>query len=75
MTYRTLDEIRANAPGLLTLRIQELEYEHGGLRAAARYLGVSAPYLGRLRDGKYDKPDKKILDKLGLVRKVTYTRK
>lgn len=60
---------------LLTQRIKEMESEHGGLRAAARHLGVSASYLGRLREGKYDKPDKKILDKLGLTRKVIFARK
>jgi hypothetical protein len=36
-------------------------------------LGVSAPYLGRLKEGKYDKPSKEILDKLEIERTVLYT--
>jgi hypothetical protein len=58
---------------MLTKKINQLITQHGGLRAAARYLGVSAPYLGRLKEGKYDKPSKEILDKLGIERTVLYT--
>lgn len=60
------------AKGMLGLRIKDLQAAHGGLRPLARALGVSPSYLGRLRDGRYDKPSDEILKKLGLERLVLY---
>ncbi len=57
---------------ILTQRIKDLETKYGGLRALARHIGFSASYLLRLREGWYDKPSKKILDKLGVERKILY---
>lgn len=48
--------------------------EHGGLRAAARAIGLSAPYLLRLRDGEHPNPSDVTLKKLGIRREVTYVR-
>jgi transcriptional regulator with XRE-family HTH domain len=46
--------------------------EHGGLRAAARALGMSAPYLMRLRDGEKTNPTPETLRKLGARKEVKY---
>lgn len=46
--------------------------QHGSLRAAARVLRVSAPYLCRFRYGQKRNPSDKLLRRLGLVRKVSY---
>ena len=46
--------------------------QHGGLRAAARALGMQAPYLCKLRRGQALDPSDKILRKLGLNRRVLY---
>ena len=45
---------------------------HGGLRAAARVLEISAPYLCRLRYGEKVAPDDVLLRKLGLERVISY---
>ncbi|GAB1406134.1 hypothetical protein MASR1M8_00530 [Thermomonas brevis] len=55
-------------------RIQQLQQEHGGLRAAARATGMSASYMIRLRDGEKLEPSARLLRKLGLEKKVTYAR-
>lgn len=44
--------------------------QHGGLRKAARALGIQAPYLCRLRYGDKTNPSDKILRKLGLARTI-----
>ena len=59
---------------MIAQRVNELIEQHGGLRAAARVLGISAPYLQRLGQGWYDKPSPKILRRMGLMRVVTYKR-
>lgn len=46
--------------------------QHGSLRAAAKVLGVSAPYLCRFRHGQKRNPSPKLLRRLGLVREVQY---
>lgn len=56
-------------------RIQQLQREHGGLRAAARAAGMSASYMIRLRDGEKLEPSARLLQKLGLEKKVTYVRR
>lgn len=56
-------------------RIQQLQQEHGGLRAAARAIGMSASYMIRLRDGEKLEPSARLLQKLGLEKKVTYVRR
>ena len=45
---------------------------HGGLRAAARAMGIAPSYLCRLRWGEKDYPDDAILRKLGLRRVISY---
>lgn len=52
----------------LKIRVSELIKLYGGLRAAARALNISAPYLGRLGDGQKNSPSKEVLNKLGLER-------
>lgn len=54
----------------LRQRVQALTKQHGGLRAAARAIGLSAPYLVRLREGKHPQPSDATLRKLGMVRTV-----
>lgn len=46
--------------------------QHGSLRAAAKVLGVSAPYLCRFRHGQKRNPSDRLLRRLGLVRKIVY---
>ena len=53
-------------------RIQQLQHEHGGLRAAAREVGISPSYMIRLRDGEKLEPSALMLQKLGLKKKVIY---
>ena len=55
-------------------RIQQLQREHGGLRAAARATGMSPSYMIRLRDGEKREPSEQVLAKLGLQKRVTYAR-
>ena len=56
----------------LQAHIQAIEGLHGGLRKAARALGIDPGYLQRMRDGDKVHPSKETLDKLGLVRFVEY---
>lgn len=48
--------------------------KHGGLRAAARAIGLSAPYLLRLRDAEKTNPSDETLRKLGVRKEVRYVR-
>ena len=48
--------------------------QHGGVRAAARVLGISAPYLSRLARGEKIWPEDKLLKKLKVRRSVIYWR-
>lgn len=52
----------------LQQHIDLLVTEHGGLRAAARALGLDPAYLCRLRKGLKRNPHEKTLKKLGLQR-------
>ena len=56
-------------------RIAELMAEHGGLRAAAKAIKLQPSYLSRLRNGHQTNPQPEALRKLGLSRRVIYTRK
>jgi len=56
----------------LVARILCLEEQHGGLRAAARVVGIDPGYLKRLRDSEKTSPSEKTLRKLGLVRIISY---
>ena len=56
----------------LAERVIVLECLHGGLRAAARAIGIDAGYLKRLRDGEKTNPSDATLAKLGLKKEVTY---
>jgi transcriptional regulator with XRE-family HTH domain len=55
-------------------RIAELVNQHGSLRALARVMGCSPPYICRLRAGVTKNPGPAVLRKLGLRRVVTYER-
>lgn len=46
--------------------------QYGSLRAAAKVLRVSAPYLCRFRHGHKRNPNDKLLRRLGVVREVSY---
>lgn len=48
---------------------------HGGVRAAARAKQLDPAYLVRLRDGAKTNPTGAVLEKLGLVKEVTYKRR
>lgn len=52
-------------------RVLELEQQHGSLRAAARAIGMNAPYLLRLANGAKVHPSDDTLRKLGLQYKAT----
>lgn len=52
---------------------QKIE-QHGGVRAAARVLEISAAYLSRLSRGEKIWPDDKLLKKLRIRRSVIYWR-
>lgn len=58
----------------ISTRIKQLQRDHGGLRAAARAIGMSPSYMIRLRDGEKLEPSVRLLRKLGLEKKVTYAR-
>lgn len=63
-TFGGMSEIQA--------AIQALIDKHGGLRAAARAVDVSAAYLSRLHRGVKGNPGGRALRKIGLVKQVTY---
>ncbi len=56
-------------------RLGELVVKHGSLRAAARVLMVSAPYLHRIASGEKTNPDDNLLRRMGLRKVVTYVRR
>lgn len=55
-------------------QIGQLIHRHGSLRAAARVLQISAPYLSRLFSGEKKDASDAILRKLGVRRVVTFER-
>lgn len=56
-------------------RADELVDRHGGVRRAARAIGIDDAYFSRLRDGQKKEPSARVLRKLGLTRVVTYRRR
>lgn len=56
---------------MLQERIMALVHQHGGLRPAARALGVDHVYLWRLMRGEKNNPSEALLRKLKLRRIVT----
>jgi hypothetical protein len=50
---------------------REIAY-YGGVRAAARELGICYSYLSRIRTGKKLHPSEAVLEKLGLTRTEVY---
>ena len=58
----------------LAERIDELVAQHGSLRALARVMECSPPYICRLRAGVTKNPGPAVLRKLGLRRVVSYER-
>lgn len=56
---------------MLHKRIEALVRQHGGLRPAARSLGVDHVYLWRLMRGEKNNPSEELLRKLKLRRIVT----
>ncbi len=53
---------------------ERLVQKHGGLRKAARAIGIKAPYLCRLRSGIKVNPRPAVLRKLGLKKHVQFER-
>lgn len=53
-------------------RIEEAEQKHGGLRAAARALGIDPGYLFRLKNAEKMNPSDEVLSALGLERVTFY---
>jgi len=53
-------------------RIDQLVQQHGSLRALARVMEVSPPYICRLRSGVTKNPGTTVLRRLGLRRVVSY---
>lgn len=53
-------------------RIEALEKKHGGLRAAARVLGIDPGYLFRLKNSEKMNPSDEVLKALGLERVTFY---
>lgn len=62
----------AAAENALEHAVKLLCRKHGGLRAAARAVGLSPSYLLRLRDGVKANPSADALRKLGIEKKVRY---
>lgn len=58
----------------LQARIDQLVQQHGSLRAVARVMECSPPYICRLRSGVTKNPGPAVLRKLGLRKVVTYVR-
>jgi hypothetical protein len=56
----------------LKRRVADVVRQHGGLRKAARALGMTPQYLWRLGEGEKDNPSDAVLRKLGLKRQVVY---
>ena len=56
----------------LQQRVRQLVAEHGTLRAAAKAVSVEVSYLSRLEHGEKTNPSEAVLERLGLVRVVTY---
>lgn len=54
-------------------RIEELVRQHGSFRAASAAVGISFPYLCRLKCGNKGNPSDEVLRKLGLQRHITTT--
>jgi hypothetical protein len=52
--------------------VEALVAKHGGVRPAARVIGVNYAYLSRLRSGDKINPTAAVLRKLGLRKVVTY---
>ena len=53
-------------------KINELEKLHGGLRAAAKAIGIDAGYLSRLKSGDKVNPSGEVLAAMGLERMTYY---
>lgn len=58
---------------LVQEQIRKRAQRHGSLRAAARVLRVSAPYLCRLLKGEKREASDTLLRKLGIRRQVIFT--
>lgn len=59
-------------PMKLKEAINALVAQHGGVRAAARAVGIDHAYLHRLYSGEKFEPSAKILRRIGLKKVVTY---
>ncbi len=57
---------------IVTQAVEAKIRQHGGVRPAARALGITAAYVSRLRYGDKREPNDALLAKLGLVREVRY---
>lgn len=56
----------------MSISDESRQQQHGSLRALARVMGCSPPYICRLRNGVTKNPGPAVLRKLGLRRVVTY---
>lgn len=52
--------------------VKAIVLKHGGVRAAARAIGVNYAYLSRLQSGEKSNPTAAVLRKLGLRKVVSY---
>lgn len=64
------DETRA-----ISEAVQVAVDRHGGLRKAARAIGVNYAYLSRLWNGAKSNPSPQVLRKLGIVKRVTFEKR
>lgn len=62
----------AMTDSMLTTAVKALIAKHGGVRPAARVLGINYAYLSRLGRGEKSNPTPAVLRKLGLKKVVSY---
>lgn len=64
-----------DTPLSIPARINELVKTYGTLRAVSKKLKLSEPHLSRMRGGNIAMPEPVTLKKLGLTKKIVYTRR
>ncbi len=71
MRYSVIKPPTRKEQALIRRKVREAVKRYGGLRAAARSIGVPYSYLGAIQSGTRSNPGDWYLRKLGL-RRVTY---
>ena len=71
MRYPVIKPATKAEQALIRRKVREAVKKFGGMRAAARRLGISSAYLAAIRDGSRCNPGDFYLRRLGL-RRVTY---